>query len=167
VAWDIQFLFRRYAAEIERALGRRGVSAETAADLTQDTFVRVLGSEPQEVENPRAYLHQVSRNLTIDHQRREKRRPVVPLSDKAFEAVADPAPNAETIVYDRQRLKLVERALAELPERSRRAFALYQSGERPIAEVGTALGLSTTQTWRLVRDCYQHVRRRLDEADAK
>lgn len=46
----------------------------------------------------------------------------VDLGEEAIAQLADPAPSAETVIYDRQRLKLVELALGELPERTRIAF---------------------------------------------
>jgi len=164
LSWDIQKLFRRHAKEIAKSLRRRGLSAETAADLTQDTFLRVLASPPSEnavIHNPAAYLHRVSRNLSIDHQRRERLLVRVDLSETDFAAIADPSPSAETVVYDRQRLALTEAALAELPERTRRAFELHRLGELTIAEVGKELGLSTTRTWVLIRDAYEHIDARL------
>lgn len=166
MTWDIQQLFRRHAAEITRALRRRGLSAETAADLTQDAFVRLLGAAERRygsADNPRAYLHQVSRNLAVDHQRRERLLQRVEMSDIAFKTIVDPSPSAEIIVYDRQRLMIVDRALAELPERTRRAFELHRLGEKTLAEVAAEIGLSTTRTWGLIREAYRHIRRCLHD----
>ena len=163
--WDISNLFRHHAADIARTLRRRGLTAETAADLTQDTFVRVLASPPKAaavVHNPVAYLFRIARNLRIDHQRRERVLVRVELSDSEFAAIADHAPNAETIVYDRQRLERTKAALAELPDRTRRAFELHRLGELTIAETATAIGLSTTRTWTLLRDAYEHIDARLN-----
>ncbi|MFC3075198.1 sigma-70 family RNA polymerase sigma factor [Shinella pollutisoli] len=165
MSWDIPTLFRRHAKEIARSLRRRGLSAETAADITQDTFVRVLASPPKEsagVHNPAAYLFRISRNLRIDHQRRERLLVRVDLSDTEFAEIADHSPTAETIVYDRQRLALTRAALAELPERTRRAFELHRLGELTIAETAQAIGLSTTRTWILLRDAYEHIDARLN-----
>ncbi len=162
--WDLRRLFQRHAREIDRFLRRRGHSAETAAALTQDTFVRLMTAAPRAAEgNPRAYLHQVARNLSTDLYRRESLAPRADLSEEAFHNLPDAAPSAETKVYDRQRLLIVERALGELPTRTRRAFALHQLGEMTIAEVGEALGLSTSRTWTLIRQAYLHLRARLNE----
>ncbi|WP_411037255.1 RNA polymerase sigma factor [Shinella sp. BYT-45] len=164
MSWDIQKLFRRHAREIARSLRRRGLNAETAADITQDTFLRVLVSPPPEnraAHNPAAYLYRISRNLRIDHQRRERLLVRVDLAEGDFAAIADPSPSAETIVYDRQRLALTEAALAELPERTRRAFELHRMGELTISETAQALGLSTTRTWVLIRNAYEHIDARL------
>jgi RNA polymerase sigma-70 factor (ECF subfamily) len=55
--WNLQRLFQNHARELHRFFRRRGHNAETAADLTQDTFVRVMSATPSGNEhNPRAYL---------------------------------------------------------------------------------------------------------------
>lgn len=141
------------------------MDAETAADLTQDAFLKVLVSPPPEAAqtyNPKAYLYRAARNLGIDHGRRERVLVRVDLSDERFEAIADPSPSAETIVYDRQKLRLVEAALAELPRRVREAFELHRIGGLTIAEVANRLGMSTTRTWVLIRDAYEHIEDRLN-----
>ncbi|WP_112814279.1 sigma factor [Brucella pseudogrignonensis] len=66
MSWDIQELFRRHAKGIARSLRRRGLDPETAADLTQDTFVKVLASQPSNGtpgHNPKAYLYHVAGNF--------------------------------------------------------------------------------------------------------
>jgi len=73
------------------------------------------------------------------------------------EHIADPAPNAERIVYDRQLLQLTAAAMSELPERTRLAFELHRLGDHTLADVAQKIGLSTTRTWALVRDAYRHL----------
>ncbi len=107
--------------------------------------------------NPRAYLYQVSRNLSINHARRERLANTVDLGEEAVAQLVDPSPSAETVVYDRQRLKLTEMALAELPDRTRIAFELHRLGDRTISDVAAEIGLSTTRTWALIRDAYRHI----------
>lgn len=162
--WDLHQLFVRHARDINRFLRRRGHTAETAADLTQDTFVRMLTAQPGDAHfkhNPAAYLFRVSRNLSIDHARRERLLRRADLAEEDFAAIADPQPTAETLVYDRQRLALTQMALAELPERTRRAFELHRLGEMTIAQVAERLGLSTSRSWALIRDAYEHIDARL------
>lgn len=164
MSWDIQSIFRRHAHGIARSLRRGGLSPETAADLTQDTFVRVLASPPAmgtANHNPVAYLHRISKNLRIDYQRRERLANRANLSYVDFANIADPAPSAEAIVYARERLALVEAALSELPERQRKSFELHRVGEMTLAQVGAELGISTTTAWALIRDAYEHLDLRL------
>lgn len=165
MSWDLRHLFLRHAQEINRFLRRRGHSAETAADLTQDTFVRLLTAVPGgSADNPRAYLHRVARNLSVDLYRRERLVEYVELPDEEANGLADLTPGPETIVYDRQRLLIVERALSELPEQTRMAFEMHRLGEKTMQEVASVLGLSVSRTWTLIRRAYLHLRARLHDA---
>lgn len=163
--WNLQRLFQDYAREINRFLRRRGHNAETAADLTQDTFVRVMTATQQANHgNPRAYLHQIARNLSVDLYRREKTVDMVHLVDEDWRSLADSTPSPETILYDRQRLMIIEEALQELPEQTRKAFEMHRLGEKTISEVATDLNLSISRTWTLIKRAYLHLRQRLNEA---
>jgi RNA polymerase sigma-70 factor (ECF subfamily) len=166
VTWDLQQLFVRYARDINRFLRRRGHSAETAEDLTQDTFVRVLATPPSEGNlnhNPRAYLYQVSRNLSINHHRRDNLIPFTDLSTEEAVAIADPTPSPERIVYSRQCLAQTQRALCELPERTRVAFEMHRIGDCTIAEIARKLGLSNARTWGLIHEAYRHLLAQVDD----
>ena len=52
---------------------RRILTIDNAADLAQDTFVRLLQRREQlQLNAPRAFLRTVARGLVIDHWRREE-----------------------------------------------------------------------------------------------
>jgi len=168
MTWNVANLFRRHATEVFRSLRRRGVSHESAADLTQETFLRLLTATPHTdagLDNPRAFLYRISRNLWIDQQRHERHMRLVEMTEDEFAAIVDDSPSQETVVYDRQRLAISAAALAELPERTRLAFEMHRLGEKTIAEAAQELGLSTTRTWTLIRTAYRHVRIRLAESE--
>ena len=157
-------LFKRYAAEIHRALRRRGHDTDIAADLTQDTFLRILTARSRTLpDNPGAYLHQIARNLSVDLHRRNRRVEIVDLTDDQFQLLKDPTVDQETTVIHKQRLEIVERALLELPDKTRTAFELYQQEDRTISEVADIIGLSVSRTWTLIRRAYLHLKLRLDE----
>ncbi|MGU3575491.1 sigma-70 family RNA polymerase sigma factor [Brucellaceae bacterium C25G] len=165
MSWDIQDLFRRHAKGMVRSLHRRGINEDTAVDLTQDTFLRVIATPPGDTTqnyNPKAYLYQAARNLGINHQKREALIERTSLDDEEAVKFADPAPSAERIVYSKQCLVQTYQALSELPERTRRAFEMHRLGERTIAEVAEELGISTTRAWSLIRDGYRHLLGRVD-----
>lgn len=64
-------------------------SRQQAEDLTHDAFVRVLENPREQVEQPRAYLHQTARNIAVDGYRREDRRQALAL--EAFDEGQAPA----------------------------------------------------------------------------
>lgn len=166
MGWDLQTLFRLHAPTLVRSLRRRGASAETAEDLTQDAFLRLLGAAPPD-QGPggdaRAYLLQTSRNLLIDHRRREGRAPLEAAEAEAMAEAPDPAPSVERRLDDRRRLARVEAALAGLPPKMRQAFELHRVEGLTLAETARRMGLSTTRVWALVRDAYRILRESLRE----
>lgn len=161
---NLKKLFRLYSNEINRALRRRGHCPDTAADLTQDVFLRVMnkGAMPK-ICNPRAYLHRIARNLSIDLYRRERVIGDMVRPANTIEAIADPATGRDGEAFDRLVLWSVEKALLELPENVRRAFELYQIEGLTISQCAETLGLSVSHTWTLIHRAYQHVRDRLDD----
>ncbi len=162
--WDIQSLFRLHSDDIARTLRRGGLTHDIAADLAQDTFLRVLVSPPAATTqnyNPVAYLYRVARNLRIDHQRRERRAKRIHLTEDQFAAIADPSPSVENIVAARERLLLVQNALSQLPQRQRDAFQMHRLGEMSMAQIAENLEISTSTVWALIRDAYEHIHIRL------
>jgi RNA polymerase sigma factor (sigma-70 family) len=158
MSWDLHSLFRHHARGVARSLRRSGFGEDVAADLTQDTFLRVIIKPPAvdvQNHNPRAYLYKAARNLGINHRMREALIETVDLEQAA--EFADPAPSPERIVYSRQCLVQTHQALGELPGRTRQAFEMHRLGERTIAEVAQELGISTTRAWSLIRDAYRHL----------
>lgn len=167
MAWDFHSLFGQHARGISRALQRRGFDRDVAADLTQDTFLRVIRAAPQD-EAPdalmRAYLYKVARNLGINHARREALfRPVSLDAPEALPALAA-APDTETVVASREQLRLVRLILLEMPERQRKAFLLHRMCNWPIARIAEEIGLSTTRTWELIRAAYRDIVLRCGES---
>lgn len=129
--------------------------------------MRVMTATPQgQDDNPRAYLHQVARNLSLDFYRRQRLVEYVDMPEEEFRRIADNSPSSETVVYDRQRLAIIERALLEMPEQTRQAFMIHRLGEKTMSEVGAELGLSTSRVWTLIRRAYLHLRSRLNEGAA-
>ncbi len=163
MADELQLLYQTWSQEITRGLRRRGALPELAEDLTQDTFLRALVSEPP-ASHPRAWLWRIALNLFTDHRRRERLVDWVQISDEAFEQIAARLPEAVDFVWHRQRLVLTAKALMEMPERNRRAFILFRLEGRTIREVAEVMGLSPSRSWTLVREAYLQIRTRLGEA---
>src|SRR5688572_31480219 len=101
-------------------------SRETAEELTQDVFVRVLKGLEQyeEQDRERAWLFRIARNLRCDLARRSQRQPSTPLND------------VEPVEAQRQELRLsLARALAALAEDDREAFVLGEIGGFSYGEI--------------------------------
>jgi RNA polymerase sigma factor (sigma-70 family) len=68
-------VYRRYHKRIYGYCLARSLSPETAADATQEVFMKLLRAEPGSIENPRAWLFTIARNVVIDTIRKRTRTP--------------------------------------------------------------------------------------------
>lgn len=115
----------------------------SAADLAQDTFVRVLTQrKTQELREPRAYLSTIARSLMIDMFRRRA------LEQAYLETLANnPEPVAvspETRSLIIETLMEIDRLLDGLGERTREIFLLAQLDGLSYVEIGRRLNVSVT-----------------------
>jgi RNA polymerase sigma factor (sigma-70 family) len=151
----LEEVYRTYVDSVARTVagtlrlyGRRNwrqVAAELP-DLVQDVFARAF--EPQTrrrfdgIRDYWPYLAQITRNVVVDHLRREGRQITVPPALFADETMlhADPAQSADGF-GDPQTMALVGNYLAQLPPELRRVHeALYVRGLSQ-REAAVALGL--------------------------
>ncbi|MTH65691.1 RNA polymerase sigma factor [Paracoccus shanxieyensis] len=163
MSWDISTLYRSHAGGTARALRRAGLNPDVADDLTQDAFLRVLARPVPQTNgayNPRAYLYRIAHRLGINHRRREALVQMVALGE---DDLASQAPTTDQALHARQCLDQAALALAELPDRTRRAFVMHRIEERSMAEIGQILGISTSRAWGLIREAYRHLAERVDE----
>ena len=122
-------------------------SAETADDIVQDAWLRLADSARLgEVRRPFCYCCQIVRNLALDHCRRQALEASYRTYDIEVESLEVPAAaSPHKTLRDLDVLSAIERALAQLPKRTRLAHELYRIQgltQRQIAErLGCALGL--------------------------
>ncbi|HIE5096493.1 sigma-70 family RNA polymerase sigma factor [uncultured Stenotrophomonas sp.] len=123
-------------------LRRRTRNADCAADLTQDTFLRLLSRriDPAELRLPRAYLSTIAHALLVNHwQRADLERAYL----DALAAQPEPVhPSPEQRTQALQMLHAVADMLSGLAERPRRAFLLARLSGLGYAQIGQQLGVS-------------------------
>lgn len=133
--------------------GKLGNSCD-AADLAQDTFLRVLRHrhELDALREPRAYLTTVARNLLINHVRRQA------LEQAWLDAVAHlpqaMAPSPEQRLLVLETLREVDRMLDGLPSKAREAFLLAQLDGLTYREVALQLGVTERTIKRYMAEAF-------------
>ena len=116
--------------------------AETASELTQETFIRFMRSAARTpIESPRAYLYRIAANLLTDHARRKSVRLEV-ASEDAVDHVADSHPGAEQTVLAKEELRRLQQAVDALPPRRRKIFVLHKYEGLSYSEIADKLGIS-------------------------
>jgi RNA polymerase sigma factor (sigma-70 family) len=159
--------FRENYQDLLRFLTRRTGDAERAADLAQDTFLKLAALSPahQEVRNARAYIYRTAANLVIDTLRRDRRIARDFTFAASREAIADPTPSAEDVLAARDRLQQLEAALDELPPKPRLALLLSRVEGYTFAEIASRLAVSESMVAKYIAQALRHCRDRL--ADGK
>ena len=138
----VRRFYARHGEELQRYLTRRLNCAQTAADLTQEVFVRLMRSEVAgAVDNPRAYLYRIASNLLTDHFRAIKQQ-TGNLGSSPLEAVPDESPGPERALLARDELRRLERAIEALPPRQREILLLHKFDGLSYQEIAERLGIS-------------------------
>ncbi len=146
--------------ELLSFLGRRLGSRSLAADIAHDLYLKLLRSdEDPSVRDGRAYLFRMASNLAIDHQRRERRRAELIAEADAFLTGGLAPVTPEQAFLARDELARLERALAELPEVTRRIFHLCRIDGVPQRDVAAMVGLSPTAVFKHLRKAVDHLAR--------
>ena len=164
-AQDIQDMARLAAghdAALNDLMGRHGErlfhylirclqNQEDAADLAQETFVRVFQSRTKFNPDHRfsTWLYAIATNLVKTRYRFRARHPEVSLdagNEQTGQSLSETMPAHDPMPSDwlqtDERAQAVRRAVAELPEDLRTPLILAEYEERSQAEIGEILGCS-------------------------
>lgn len=141
-------MLERYYSELLNFLTRQLSDRDAAADLAQESCVRVLSAQSagQAVLDMRALLYRTARNLVIDrHRRAEVRRheDVDSLPDDEH----PPAPlhlQPEDALASRQVMQAYAGTIDALPPRCREAFVLYVVDGLGHAQIAQRMGISVS-----------------------
>ncbi|QQB37934.1 sigma-70 family RNA polymerase sigma factor [Achromobacter deleyi] len=124
-------------------LRRKLGNGDSAADLAQDTFLRVLANRNVDaILRPREYLATIARGLVTDAYRRQaiERAYLETLAVRPEPVAISP----ETRAILLETVLAIDRMLDQLGPRTREIFLLAQFEELTYAQVGARLGVSLT-----------------------
>jgi len=162
-------LFEESRGMLLRYLRAHG-AGDAAEDCLQELWLRVSAARPGPIGNPKSYFFRMATNLMIDRRRAETQalrrdRDWVELASPHADGPAA-QPDPERLAIQRQRLSIVEGALADLPARALGIFRLHRIDGLTQRQVAERLGLSTSTVESDLRQAYRllaDLRERLDE----
>lgn len=154
--------------EILAFLLRRLRCPETAADLAQETYLRLHQSERRKpADNPRALAFRIAANLVVDHLRKQTVRSRYEAAHDDEAAAVESVPStgmapdqAADLGQTMDRLKT---ALSELPVDSRTALLLSGADGLSYARIAERLGVSERMVAKRIAKALKHCRDRLDD----
>jgi RNA polymerase sigma factor (sigma-70 family) len=157
----------RFRASLVAYFLRRTGSPQEAEDLTQETFLRLIGSNSFEhAQEPHAFVFRVASNLLRDRARsatRLHRFPVVPI-----DALANPDHeprlvegfDPERVLIGRESLSEVLACLDELGERTKSIFILFRLEGMKQKGIAAIYGISHSTVEKHVMAAVLHLAKR-------
>jgi len=146
-------------------LKRQTGSQELAEDALQETWLRLarMKGPIDQIRDRQAFILRVAGNIAIDLARKENRHGACCISDDTvLNAVADAKPSPETVIIDRDRLRILVKVLAELPPKPRMALLMSRCDGLTHAEIAVRLKVSESMVARYLvqalRHCRDHLR---------
>lgn len=155
----VSALYREHGSWLQGWLKHKLGCIWEAADLTQDTFVRVLsspaaGSQLESLREPRHFLVAVARRVMVDHLRRRS------LEKAWLEALAlqpepvAPSPEARALILET--LVQLDAMLDGLGRKPRQAFLLAQLEGLSYTEIAGRLEVSVSSVKKYMARATEH-----------
>jgi RNA polymerase sigma factor (sigma-70 family) len=147
---NIADLYQGHYGWLHAMLRRKLGCSHQAADIAQDTFLRLLGQRRKlDLGQPRALLTHISRGIMVDHWRRQE-------VERAYlETIAhlpEPeAPSPESRMLILEALYRIEAMLRSMPARTRDIFLLSQLDGLGYAEIASRMDVSLATVKRHMR----------------
>ena len=144
-------LMGRHAERLFQYLARSLQNEEDAADLAQETFVRVYQNRTKFDAGKKfsTWLYAIASNLVRDRYRWRTRHPQLSLdaenetTGNSFgESLPEQKPSPDETTQTEERAATVRRAVAALPDKWRVPLILAEYEEKSHAEIGEILGCS-------------------------
>lgn len=146
-------LYHRHRSELLAYLTRRVNCRETANDLLQDAFIRLMNSEVAKIGNVRAFLYRIANNLSIDHARRNRVRGIN--DEQELQGLAGDADPQSSAIAGKT-LEHLQRLIDGLPSPTREVFLLARVEQLSYKEIAIRLGLDARAVERHLNKAMAH-----------
>lgn len=150
----LEKLINRHKLRIFNFIKSKVLDRDTAEDIFQDTFIKVIKTLKSGVYNEEGkflpWVMRISHNLVIDFFRKNNRIPTIENNDEydVFKFISDTTPNVEMTLFQDQIISDLQKLVQELPEdqnevlvmRLYRDMSFKEIAENTNVSINTALG---------------------------
>lgn len=160
---DFEEAFDSHHEALFRYVHRMVGDPDLAADVAQESFVRLL-DHPLPDDEVRRWLFTVATNLVRDDARmRSRRRRLLAQRYERSDLARDPIDEPDVVVTRTEQVAAVRAALKQLPERDQRMLLMREEGFR-YAEIAEAVGVAPGSVGTLLARALQRFADALDPA---
>jgi RNA polymerase sigma-70 factor (ECF subfamily) len=151
----VRVFYERYASAMMRFYMYRGLSADEAQDVFQNTLIKVIrnAASYHDSGQENAWFWQISRNVLTDYQRQKYRSQEIEVAVEYLEDLPVAAPETDTAVQSVD--GCVESGLSRFKEKEPdRVYALsLQMNGYSIKEIGERIGRTVAATKEYLSQC--------------
>ena len=133
-------LYDQNIEQIYRFVYFKVSSKEIAEDLCSETFAKGWNhfkENHEKIDNPRAFLYQIARNLIVDHYREKNKADLVSVE---FVPLSDPGIDVKEQSMLNSDLDNVKKALQNLKEDYKEIIVMHYLNDLEIPEIAQSLG---------------------------
>lgn len=140
-AHSVESLYQAHHSWLNGWLRRKLGCPDSAADLAQDTFIKVLTArEPPLIIEPRAFLTTLAKRVLFNHYRRQDLERAYLETLAQMPEIVTPSEEHKAIIL--QTLMELDELLDGLPRAVKRAFLLAQVDGLTYPQIAAELGIS-------------------------
>lgn len=140
---DLTRLFTKHASNLQRLLQSKTQDPQLAADLVQESFVRLAEQQDKQViHNVPGFLYQVASNLLMDYFRQNTRQKTDSTAPELMNQMLDEQMDISDRIVVNEELQQLQQALQELPVRTQQIFKLARLDGLTYQEVADQLQVS-------------------------
>ena len=156
-------IVREYRDGLQRFLSGFVGNPDTAEELTEETFFRLLIKKPRFRGDAsfKSWLYAIGRNVAVDWIRR--RRKELSLTDELRDAIPDDSADPERLTWAEERRRLVHRAMRTLPAEYRQVLLLSYYDGLPNREIARVLRKNGRQVSNLLYRAKQSLKTELEK----
>jgi len=166
---NLDDLHRQHWSSLCKFLNRTfGAGPPDPEDIAQAAFEKIaVVKNTTIIKNPRAFLYTIARNFVLEHKRRSRTHEqyiekTLADHDEKLEQITP-----ERILIERQRLKIMEQAIAKMHYKQRRILKMSRFAGKSYREIATETGWSLSDIARQINDAMAILEEALERGSAR
>jgi len=165
----LEMLINRHQARIFNFINSKVNDRDTAEDIFQDTFIKVIrtlkGGQYNEEGKFLPWVMRIAHNLVIDFFRKNNRMPKVKNTEEfdIFQFISDNSPNVEHSLVQEQVVKDLQKLVQELPEDQKEVLIMRLYRDMSFKEIAENTNVSINTALGRMRYAIINLRKLIDE----